>query len=61
MESEIWPAGFNPGTLYQKQDIKNTYKCRVGQNRIYTPYMIIFLGKYHMYTVYICGSGQPYV
>jgi hypothetical protein len=39
--------------------------CRVGQNRIHTPYMTVYLmislPKYRRYTVYIYGSGQPYV
>ena len=38
---------------------------RVGQNHIYTPYMtvylVVFLPKYRIYTVYIYGSGQLYV
>ena len=39
--------------------------CRVGQNRIYTPYMTVYLvipcQKDRMCTVYIYGSGQPYI
>jgi hypothetical protein len=41
--------------------------CRTGQNRIYTPYMTVYLvisqpkilQKYRIYTAYIYGSGQP--
>jgi len=39
------------------------FMCRVGQNRIYTPYMtvylVIFLPNYRIYTEYIF-FGQPY-
>jgi len=38
---------------------------RVGQNRIYTPYMTVYLvislQKMRVYTVYMYGSDQPYV
>ena len=38
--------------------------CRVGQNRIYTPcmavYLVISLAKNAVYTPYIYGSGKPY-
>jgi len=37
---------------------------RVGQNRIYTPYMTVYLvvslPNFTVYTPYIYGSGQPY-
>jgi len=36
---------------------------RVGQNRIYTPYMTVHLVDflpYHIHIVYIIGFGQPY-
>ena len=38
--------------------------CRVGQNRIYTPYMTVYLVislPKIPYVPYIYGSGQPYV
>ena len=41
-----------------------THMYRVGQNRIYTPYMTVYLmkslQKITLYTPYIYGSGQPY-
>ena len=37
------------------------HMCRVGQNRIYTPYILWFpCQKYCIYTPCIYGSGQPY-
>ena len=39
--------------------------CRVGQNRIYTPYITVYFGdfptKNTVFAPYIYGSGQPYV
>ena len=37
--------------------------CRVGQNRIYTLYITIYLviSKCTLYAPYIYGSGQPYI
>ena len=41
--------------------------CRVGQNRIYTPYMTVYLVislpkiPCILIIYYICGSGQPYM
>jgi hypothetical protein len=40
------------------------YTCRVGQNRIYTPYITVYLMiscQNTVYTPYIYGSGQPYI
>ena len=34
--------------------------CRVGQNRIYTPYMTVYLVISLKKYPYIYGSGQPY-
>jgi hypothetical protein len=47
----------------------NTVRCgraekhmsRVGQNRIYSPYMTDFPANNTVYTPYIYGSGQPYI
>ena len=35
--------------------------CRVGQNHIHTVYMVGKLPNIRSYTVYLYGSGQPYI
>jgi len=44
------------------------YICKVGQNRINTPYMVVYLvislpkiPYIHRIYIHICGSGQPYI
>jgi len=60
------PAGSNTVMLYIHHTcvcMMHVGLCRVGQNRIYTPHMTVYLvipcQKYRIYTVYINGSGQP--
>jgi hypothetical protein len=57
---------YNTRSYEQVYRMKQTslHMCRVGQNRIYAPYMTVYWDipcqKFRIYTIYIYGSGQPY-